>query len=608
MLQTEALEILKTGSNVFLTGIPGAGKTYVINEYVKWLRDKGIYPAITASTGIAATHINGRTIHSFVGIGVVDYLNEYVIDKILERESLYKKLLKTQVLIIDEISMLDASVLDKVDTILKAVKKNNNAFGGIQIIFVGDFFQLPPVTRMGEVKKYAFQSAAWREAKPLICYLEEQYRQTDEVFSKLLMAIRENNIDEMHIEILEELKHKTHKRLGIKEELQQKEDEFQEPTVELEEELDVVDENGEVVEEKKFVPKVFREVKLDYDILELHTHNRDVDQINEEKLARLKSKEFKFLMDKEGSKNMVEGLIKSCLSPEVLRLKVGAKVIFTKNAHDGSYVNGTMGRVIDLESFYINVRTNEGKIINVKEAEWKVEEGGKVRAKITQYPLRLAWAITVHKSQGMSLDEALLNLGETFEYGQGYVALSRLRSLEGLFLTSYNDKALRVNDAITEYDEKIRKDSKFIQEKFKKATPERIEELQKTFVEKCEGEWEGGVEDPDKIPKKNTYDTTCELVKFGKKFEEIVTERKMTAGTIFGHIEELYKDKKLTKLEISKIAPVNIYSIPNAVKKAFKKFDYKKDEQGNIKLFPVYEFLEEKYNYDDLRWYRLFNE
>ena len=215
MLQVEALEIMKTGANIFLTGVPGAGKTYVVNKYVEWLRDKGIYPAITASTGIASTHIGGTTIHSFSGIGIEKDLNEYKIEKIMEREKLVKKIQNTNVLIIDEISMLDAQTLDNVSKVLKAIKDPTKAFGGMQVIFVGDFFQLPPVTRQGEAQKFfAFHANSWREAKPLTCYLEEQFRQSDEIFTKLLLAIRENNIEEMHIEILEELKKKAFEKLG----------------------------------------------------------------------------------------------------------------------------------------------------------------------------------------------------------------------------------------------------------------------------------------------------------------------------------------------------------------------------------------------------------
>ncbi len=600
MLQREALEILKTGSNVFLTGVPGAGKTYVINKYVEWLKDKGIFPAITASTGIAATHIGGRTLHSFIGIGVVDYLDQDVIEQIMQREKLYKKLVDTKVLIIDEISMLDAKVLDKVNVILKAVKKSEKAFGGIQMIFVGDFFQLPPVTKRGEATKYfAFMSSAWKEARPLTCYLEEQFRQTDETFTKLLMAIRENNIDEFHVEILEDLKKKTFEKFGWELPKEKNEGEWEEEEIILEKKVEVKKEKALETQEEQ-------------DILELHSHNKNVDEINEGKLNSLDGKVFTYNMFTQGRASLVENLIKSCLSPETLKLKVGAKVIFTKNDMEGKYVNGTMGIVQDLDKDGIVIETTNGKIIDAKQEEWKYEDEGKVKAKIMQYPLRLAWAITVHKSQGMSLDEAIINLGETFEFGQGYVALSRLRSLEGLFLKSYNPKSLQVNSIISEFDEKIRKDSRFIQDKFKKSQKEekeKIENLQKIFVEKCGGIWEGGVkgEVQNGVDKKPTIEITLDLIKEGKSLGEIAELRDIKQESISKHVEELFEKEKLTKNDLEKIQPsgVKVFNIPNDIKKSFKKNKLKVDEEGKIKLSTVFNDLKEKYTYEQLRWYRM---
>jgi nucleoside-triphosphatase THEP1 len=600
MLQVEALEILKTGANCFLTGVPGAGKTYVINKYVEYLEDKGIYPAITASTGIAATHIGGRTIHSFVGLGVVDYLDAEVLDKIMQREKVYKKILNTKVLIIDEISMLDAKVLDKVNVILKGVKKSDKPFGGIQVVFVGDFFQLPPVQKKGEEQKYfAFMGKAWKEARPLTLYLEEQFRQTDEVFTKLLLAIRENNIDEMHVEILEELKRKAHEKLGIKMSQEKKEGEFYE-----EESVEVLEDSEEKEDEAKggYSASIS---SLTEHIIELHSHNKNVDSINDTRLKALKEKEYTYEMLYMGRKNLVETLIKSCLSPQILKLKKGAKVIFTKNDLEGKYVNGTMGEVTELDDFNIKVTTKDGKIIDLKRSEWTIEEEGKVKARIEQFPLRLAWAITVHKSQGMSLDEAIINLGDTFEYGQGYVALSRVRSLDGLYLKSYNPKSLRVNEYISEFDEKIRKDSRFIQEKFLKADSKKLLETQKEFIEKNGGVFSGGVTNPEKTPRKHTTEVTLELIKGDKSLEEIMKERDMVFSTIVSHIEELFKKQKIDKQELQKISPVNIFDIPNKVKKAFKKHMHKKDEEGNIKLSPVWKELEEKIPFEDLRFYRL---
>ena len=176
MTQNAALDILKTGANVFLTGEPGAGKTFVINQYIAWLEAAGLSVAVTASTGIAATHIGGMTIHSWSGIGIRDTLTQYDLDKISTNEKVTRRAKKSNVLVIDEVSMLDGKILDMVNLVLKTVRQREEPFGGIQVVFVGDFFQLPPVTRRGDSMLYSFQSRAWSDAQLLTCYLSEQHR------------------------------------------------------------------------------------------------------------------------------------------------------------------------------------------------------------------------------------------------------------------------------------------------------------------------------------------------------------------------------------------------------------------------------------------------
>jgi len=183
MTQKEALDILKTGANVFLTGEPGAGKTYTINEYVRYLRNHDVEVAITASTGIAATHIGGMTIHSWSGIGIKNKLNRYDLDKIASSEYISKRVRRAKVLIIDEISMLGAQTLTMIDAVCREVKQSPDAFGGLQVIFVGDFFQLPPIVRYVEpetqasllveedVPVFAYASQAWERANPMVCYI-----------------------------------------------------------------------------------------------------------------------------------------------------------------------------------------------------------------------------------------------------------------------------------------------------------------------------------------------------------------------------------------------------------------------------------------------------
>ena len=179
MTQNEALTILKTGANVFLTGEPGSGKTHTVNAYIAWLRSHGIEPAITASTGIAATHVGGMTIHSWSGIGINSSMTPELLDTIASKEHVAKRLQKAKVLIIDEVSMLSGEVLVMVDAVLKEVRHSDLPMGGLQTVLVGDFFQLPPISR-GETV-FAFQSPAWKSLNPLICYLTEQHRQEDYV-------------------------------------------------------------------------------------------------------------------------------------------------------------------------------------------------------------------------------------------------------------------------------------------------------------------------------------------------------------------------------------------------------------------------------------------
>jgi ATP-dependent DNA helicase PIF1 len=354
MTQEEALSILKAGVNVFLTGEPGSGKTHTINAYVKYLRERGVEPAITASTGIAATHIGGYTVHSWSGIGIKREVDDYDIEMILSKEKTARRIIDAKVLIIDEISMLDASTLSSVDRVLRAIRRKplqeEEPFGGLQVIFVGDFFQLPPVSRENR-STFAFNSFSWKEANPVVCYLSEQHRQEDDKLLGILSSMRDGTFEEMHWELLKE-------RIGLQ------------PT-------------GAVTR--------------------LYTHNADVDRINQEELSQLEAEAKVFHMQTQGARSLVETLKASCLSPEALTLKIGAAVMFTRNNFEVGYVNGTLGVIESFDQSALPVvKTRDGRLITVEQAEWSLQDGNKVLARITQVPLRLAWAITVHKSQGMS--------------------------------------------------------------------------------------------------------------------------------------------------------------------------------------------------------------
>ena len=190
MTQDQALLILKTGANVFLTGEPGSGKTHTVNLYIEYLREHGVNVAVTASTGIAATHLNGVTIHSWCGIGIKKELTERDLFTLCNNDRLVGKVRRTAVLIIDEISMIDAELLSCIDQSIRTLCEDGRPFGGLQVVFVGDFFQLPPVRQDNKDVQFAFESPSWGSVNPTICYLSEQYRQDDEHFTSILKSIR----------------------------------------------------------------------------------------------------------------------------------------------------------------------------------------------------------------------------------------------------------------------------------------------------------------------------------------------------------------------------------------------------------------------------------
>ncbi len=451
MTQQQALAILKTGANVFLTGEPGAGKTHTINEYASYLRTRGIEPSITASTGIAATHIGGMTIHSWSGIGIRNYLDKRELDKISSTEYLAKRIRRAKVLVIDEVSMLGPDTFSVVEAVCRSIRQNNDAFGGLQVILVGDFFQLPPIVKNTTDRddqaelfatpkaRFAYDSPAWKRSNPMVCYLTEQHRQDDSRFLDLLSAIRSNNFSDEHLNQLQ--------------------------------------------------TRRIADTNLPEKAVKLYTHNLNVDRTNDAMLETFSGRPTTFTMTTKGSPGLVATLQRGCLSPYNLVLKVGAKVMFTKNNPKEGFVNGTLGTVEGFDKFVglPFIRTNDGRLIVADKMDWSVEENGKVRATISQLPLRLAWAITVHKSQGMSLDEAVMDLREVFEFGQGYVALSRVRRLKGLHLLGWNERAFQVHPDVLTEDKAFRDSSEAALSAFGQIVPEELKKMHDNFVKACGG-------------------------------------------------------------------------------------------------------------------------
>lgn len=435
MFQSQALEIMNAGASVYLTGAPGAGKTYVLNEFVTAARKQGKSVAVTASTGIAATHINGQTIHSFSGIGISTSLSESVMKRIMTRRK--KSLVNADVLIIDEASMIHAWFFDLVDEVCRRARKNNKPFGGLQVIISGDFFQLPPVSvssRNSDVlgvsveamqmqDKYAShgknmegfitESFAWDALNPIVCYLTEQHRQDDGQLLSVLTSIREGSVTQ---------------------------DDYM---------------------------TVASRIGVPYDEDDIITHlfpsNKQADMLNDVQLNRLTGPAHTFVATSAGSAQLVERLKKNMLAPENLVLREGASVMALRNDPDKQYVNGSLGIVKSFTSAskggWPIVEFDNGHIVTMKPADWEITDVETVLAVVSQVPLRCAWGITIHKSQGMTLHRAVMDLRRTFAPGMGYVAMSRVQGLDGLYLQGLNDRAFLVSADAVLLDSQLRSQS-----------------------------------------------------------------------------------------------------------------------------------------------------
>lgn len=563
MRQETAFNILKTGRNAFITGSAGTGKTFLINKYVKYLREHDIKPCIVAPTGIAASHIGGITIHSFFGLGIKEQLNDYELEDLVNREYLLERFAELKVLIVDEISMVSPLLFQTMDQILRTFKDNDKPFGGIQVVFSGDFFQLPPISKADTAKRYAFQTDLWGEADLKVCYLQKKYRQKDDALIKILDEIRGADVSEQTMAKLEDLCAEHY------------------------------------CEDEK--------------IARLFTHNLDVDLINSRELDKLEHELKVFTSTNSGKVKDIERIFNTSFVLPELELKKQAVVIFIKNNSEKGYINGTLGEVVDFDkdSGYPIVKTFAGEEILAEPTQWEVEnKNNEVVATVHQIPLKLAWALTVHKSQGMTLDGAMIDLSKTFEVGQGYVALSRVKSIAGLRLLGINNIALQVDPAVTRADEYMKKKSELSERQFSEISDKEKQNMFERFIIKNDGSLK-----PRKIKKKiklgknkgDTLHATQKLLEKKLPLKQIAEERDLALDTIYKHLEQIHEqnpDFDFSYLKPKKNIIEKVKKAKAEIEKRGSKADF--SSFGKIRLKAIFKHLKEEIDYNEIKLSLLF--
>ncbi len=408
--QRIAFEAVKSGRNMFVTGQAGTGKSELIKYIKTWIESQGMIPAITSYTGVSALGIKGVTLHRWAGIKLAEEGAIELIHIVKKNRNAMKNWKNTDLLVIDEISMLSPDLLYKLDCIGRSVRRIQAPFGGIQLLFSGDFAQLPPV----KTDVYCFECPTWESCKLDICYLTENMRQCDPLFQKVLSEIRMGRLSDEGRELLLS-------RVGVK------------------------------VGTEDIIPT------------KLFSHRKSVDEINEENLKqiprednplqRFKAVDFiesKREVNPEYQQNYIATLNKTCQAKPILDLLVGAQVMLIHNLDiDMSLVNGSRGVVVRFEEYRPVVKFLNGIEMIIQTNDWEIKINDECKIVRRQIPLILAWASTYHKCQGMTLDCVELDLGDTiFSDGQFYTGISRVRTTEGMSITNLDFNGIRCDPKV----------------------------------------------------------------------------------------------------------------------------------------------------------------
>jgi hypothetical protein len=403
--QKKALkELLHTRDNLHITGFAGTGKSYLIKLFreIKKMMQESI--PMVASTGAASLLVNGVTFNSYFGLGILSGGVEATIDHAMYNHALCERLIYTDTIVIDEISMISATTLKAANLLCQRVRMNDEFFGGIRVIFVGDFFQLGPFSDNNNVE-WAFDGDDWKNAHIKKIELKKIMRTKDKKFLDILAKIRVGKVDKKVETFL----------------------------------------NGHILKGKV----------SNFEGTIIFSRNNDVDNYNKTQLESLDTPTLFCKTAYAGEDSAIDKIKDNLIIPEVLELKRGALIMVRINNFMDGYVNGTLGHVLGISGDVLNIKTLKGDIVRVKKHNFDLLNGnGEVIARAKNYPVTLAWAITIHKSQGASIDKALIALDRLWLHGQAYTALSRLSSAEGLFITKWDKKSFIVDPKVIKYSKK----------------------------------------------------------------------------------------------------------------------------------------------------------
>jgi ATP-dependent exoDNAse (exonuclease V) alpha subunit len=396
--QKQALELLSSGENIFLTGGAGCGKSYVVRHFMKDVIPKQM--PILASTGAAAVLLGGRTFHSFFGLGIMEGGFEATFQRVSNDKRLLKRLSEVEGVILDEVSMIPGEALRLAETLSRVARKSDLPWGGMRMIAVGDFAQLPPVTRTGQ-RDWAFQSEAWSQSGFIPYKLTHNERIQDESYLSVLNKVRVGTVDSEVRSFLD-----AHQ--------------FEHDDTDL-------------------ATRLFsrRDQSLTYNL---------------ERLSDIESEEVMIPSIYFGSEKHQEMLMRQGPVPVQLQLKIGAEVMFIQNDPQKRWVNGTRGTVVSIEDDKIVVEKRQGRDVTAEKQQFSyLDADGQIVASVIQFPLTLAYATTIHKSQGATLDELWCDLSNLWEPGQAYVALSRLRYSRGLKILKWSPNSIKVDPFVRQF-------------------------------------------------------------------------------------------------------------------------------------------------------------